>query len=160
MTNVEPIISKLPLPKGNNNYFVLCLAVQEAVRLYPRYPTEISLEELCSRILRDAGKSSAKSVRRSLERAVEYIWLHKGDNQALLAIFEHSIVEKFSAKDFIASAARYICRLRPVCASLQLVPTGTPFRYVTEEGMPYFAIPCAHPAVQTILPAFLGGEPL
>ena len=138
MTNVEPIISKLPLPKGNNNYFVLCLAVQEAVRLYPRYPTEISLEELCSRILRAAGKSSAKSVRRSLECAVE----------------------KFSAKDFIASAARYICRLRPVCASLQLVPTGTPFRYVTEEGMPYFAIPCAHPAVQTILPAFLGGEPL
>ena len=43
MTNVEPIISKLPLPKSNNCYLVLCLAVQEAAVLYPKYPNEISL---------------------------------------------------------------------------------------------------------------------
>lgn len=85
MTNVEPIISKLPLPKGNNCYFVLCLAVQEAATrgryrrplqeaaiLYPRYPNEISPEELCNRILQPTGKSTPGAVRRSLERAVEY----------------------------------------------------------------------------------------
>lgn len=72
MTNVEPIISKLPLPKSNNCYLVLCLAVQEATVLYPKYPNEISLEELCNRILQPAGKSTPGSIRRSLECAVEY----------------------------------------------------------------------------------------
>lgn len=159
MTNVEPIISKLPLPKGNNSYFVLCLAVREAADLYPQYPNEISLEQLCSRILQPAGKSSSKAVRRSLERAVEYIWIHGEGNPALLAIYEHSIVEKLSAKDFIASAARYICKQSPQdnSSGIWLTPTGTPFRYLSEDGTPYFAIPCSHTMVQAVLPAFLEG---
>ena len=160
MTNVEPIISRLPLPKSNNSYLVLCLAVQEAARLYPDYPNKISLEELCRRIMHAAGKTNPKSVLRSLERAVEYIWLHKENNPALLAIYEHSIVDKLSAKDFIASAARYIC-LQSASApdsSLQLAPPGTPYRYLSKEGTPYFVIPCSHPAVQTLLHSFLGGD--
>ena len=69
-------------------------------------------------------------------------------------------MDKLSAKDFIASAARYIC-LHSASApdsSLQLAPTGTPYRYLSKEGTPYFVIPCSHPAVQTLLPAFLGGD--
>ena len=158
MTNVEPIISKLPLPKSNNCFFVLCLAVQEAAILYPRYPNEISLEELCTRILQPAGKSTSRAVRRSLERAVEYIWLHGSNNPVLLAIYEHPIAEKLSAKDFIACTARYICNHPQNYSGVRLTPTGTPFRYLAEDGTPYFAIPCNHPTVRDLLPAFLGGE--
>ncbi|WP_217959995.1 hypothetical protein [Acutalibacter muris] len=57
---------------ANNKKGILCLAVQEAAILYPRYPNEISLEELCNRILQPAGTSTPGAVRRSLERAVEY----------------------------------------------------------------------------------------
>lgn len=161
MTTVESTISKLPLPKSNNYYYVLCLAVQEAVSLYPKFPNELSLEQLCARILPASGKSKSSSVHRSLERAVEYIWLHKEGNQTLLAIYEHPIVDKFSTKDFIVSTARYICRMPPESDSsgLWLTPTSTPFRYLSKNETPYFAIPYSHPFIQSLLSGFGGGEP-
>lgn len=157
MTNVESVISKLTVPKGNNCYFVLCLAVQEAARLYPRFPNEISLEELCCRIMPPAGKSTPGAVRRALERAVEYIWLHGTENPLLLAIYEHPIVEKLSAKDFIASAARYIQNRTLGSSGLWLTPTATPSLYMAQDGTPYFAFPCSGRIAPDSFPAFLRG---
>ena len=100
------IMSKFYFRKSSKGYRTLCLALQEARKLYPK---NFSMDELCMHIQeqKPTGGKNLKSVQRLLNGTVESIW-DCGDNRKLLnIIYQYEIKEKISAKDFICSFVEY-----------------------------------------------------
>lgn len=98
------ILSKFTFHKSNKGYRILCLALEEAMKLYP---CEFSMNQLCQRIAERTGGKNPKSLQRILNRTVEAIGDNPDNGKLLKKIYQHSIDEKIFAKDFICSFVEY-----------------------------------------------------
>lgn len=100
----KTIMSKFYFCKSSKGYHILCLALEEAMKLYPH---EFSMDQLCQRIAERAGGKNPKSLQRILNRTVESIWKNKNNGKLLEKIYQYPVDEKISAKDFICSFVEY-----------------------------------------------------
>jgi len=128
------ILSKFTFHKSKNGYRILCLALEEAMKLYP---DEFSMDQLCQRIAERTRGKNPKSLQRILNRTVESIWENKLNSELLEKIYQYPVYEKISAKDFICSFVEYSVQnpgevADPSCIVLR--PTSTPNVFVDMDG--------------------------
>ncbi len=128
------IMAKFSFPKSSKGYRILCLALQEAMKLYPE---EFSMDQLCMRIQQFTGGKNPKSVQRLLNRTVESIWKNPYNSKLLEEIYQYPVKEKTFAKDFICSFVEYAVQHPEVMQSrsfLILWRNGSSGTFTTKEG--------------------------
>ncbi len=106
MRELSQLIAEIGNRIGNESYYLLYLAVEEAVKTYPK---PLHMKTLCGKIMVPAGKSSPGTAYRSLVRSVDNIWAREESHEVLAKYYRRPLLEKPKPKDLISTLARYLC---------------------------------------------------
>ena len=105
MKELSQIIAEIGNRIGNEGYYLLYLAIEEAVKIFPRTP---SMKTVCAKIMSVAGKKSPETVYRAIARAVDDIWSREDSHKALSQYYRRPLLDKPVPKELIATLARYL----------------------------------------------------
>ncbi len=104
MVEVKKLVTEVSGRRGNECYYIFCLAVEVALN---RQPEEPKMKSICTEVQKILGKKSNDSVSKALSRAVEDIWEH-GNIERLQQIFGRPVLEKPTPKDVITVMSQYL----------------------------------------------------
>ena len=104
MRSVRQVVTELSGRRNKECYYILCCAVESAVRHAPKEPP---MKTILADVSEMTGKENTRSISKALSRAVDDIWEY-GDRKKLEEIYGRPIAERPTPKELVYRLAIYV----------------------------------------------------